>query len=146
MNTAVRTKEQFNMEDFGFEVCEASSGRKPYTQGKDYIIKSVNKGADKNYYIPIISLCEETTDFVIGLLGETVDVGINSKGYICIKPGTKRKVSLVNGGSRGKINIGGMRDKIDSIYGEYKRIYVTVHPFGNFNAVIIKPTGEKDEK
>ncbi|MBQ1450367.1 MAG: hypothetical protein IIZ12_05505, partial [Eggerthellaceae bacterium] len=102
-----------------------------------------------NYMTPIISLSQDTGKFVIDLLGETVDVGINNKGYICLQPGTKRKVSTVKhnkSGNRANISIGCLRDKLEAIYGKYKRIFVTVQPYGNFNAVIIKPTGERDDK
>ena len=144
----VHTVETFNMEDFGFEILRESSGRRPWLQDKDYILNSVNKNNGNKYINPIISLSEDTGKFVIDLLGDTVDVGINSKGYICLQPGTKRKISTSShrtSGKRANISIGCLRDKLDAIYGQFKRLYLTVQPYGNFNAVIIKPTGEKDE-
>ena len=144
----VRTVETFNMEDFGFEVLREGSGRRPWLQDKDYILNSVNKSNGSKYINPIISLSQDTAKFVIDLLGDTVDVGINNKGYICLQPGTNRKVSKAKAktGNRANISIGCLREKLYSFYGQFKRVYVTVQPYGNFNAVIIKPTGEKDEK
>lgn len=147
MNANVRVVEDFNMEDFGFEMVGLSrGGRSPKLHDKDYIINSVSTYNGSRYTVPIISLSRYTWESVTELLGDTVDVGINGKGYICLQPGTKRKVSTAHKGNRACISIGCLRDKLEAIYGEYKRIYVTVQPYGNFNAVIIKPTGERDDK
>lgn len=137
---------EFNMEDFGFEpVMRGGHGRQPWLEDKDYVINTVvrsKKGAKS--FAPVISLSSDTKEFVIGLLGDSVNVGINDKGLICLAPGIDRKITTASCGDRGKINIGSEREKLSRIYGPFKRLFVKAELYGNFNAVILKPTGERE--
>jgi hypothetical protein len=120
-------------------------GRQPWLEDKDYVINTIvrsKKGAKS--FAPVISLSSGTKEFVMGLLGDTVNVGINDKGLICLAPGIDRKITTTSCGDRGKINIGSEREKLARIYGPFKRLFFKAELYGNFNAVVLKPTGERE--
>lgn len=148
MDTSVHVVEEFNMEDFGFESIGNYRGKKSPRGNKDYIIYVKNKSIrNKTYCSPYISLSEETVKFVESLIGNNVNVGINNKGFICLSPGTQRKISHGTPKKltkRGTIGIGGFNEKLKSIYGDFRCLYVDVQPYARFNAVILKPTGEME--
>ena len=144
MNTESTVKE-FDMTDFGFDVYKPRIGGNKVSSSKDYIINARNKSS-KYEFTPIISLSEESTKYVRDMLGDYVDVGINSVGHICLQRGTNSKVSTKSEkAKRGVISVASMRDRLIEHYGPFKRLYFEAQPYGKFNAVILKPTGERDK-
>lgn len=148
MDTSVHVVEEFNMEDFGFESIDKFCSKRAGHSDRDYIIYAANgsKGG-KSYIAPYISLSNETAKFVESLIGDNVNIGINNKGFICLSPGTQRRIShgsQKKPAKRGTISIGSLDEKLKSIYGDFRCLYIDVQPYAKFNAVILKPTGEME--
>ena len=117
------------------------SGRKAL-QDKDYIAQKKNGAGGKAVRI---SLCEDTANFVLSFLGKSVNVYTNEKGQTLLVPGRLSNL-VTSGGSRARktINVNGLRERFDVIFGDYRRIYLTAKPYAKGEALLLIPNGERE--
>ena len=134
---------EFNMEDFGFvEFSMQRAGK----SNEDYLIYSPK--SDKTDEKLTLSLCRDSYDFVTGLIGDRVNVGMNGNGVFCVGRGRKNKVtkcSSNSGSYRGNISITRALPTVFEKHGKFRRLYLKTEPYAKFEALKLTPTGERDE-
>ena len=133
----------FDPSDFGFElyIPKRFAGFRGHSD-KDYLI--YNPGTEKTARTLNISLCEDTADFIVELIGEKIGVYVNDKGQLLICQGNTNNLYR-NGKSSGrrKTTITGLADKLFAVHGEFQYLYLTCKPYAKGNAVILTPNGER---
>ena len=137
---------EFDPSDFGFElyIPKRFSGNRS-NNDKDYIIATQTKGGRMQM---ILSMCEDTSNFVLELIGDTANVYINAKGQILIGEGKSLVVSTGHNknckSGRCTISMSGLSDQLIEKHGNFRRLFMTAKPFAHGNAVLFAPTGEKE--
>ena len=136
----------FDPEEFGFElyVPKRFTGNRSKND-KDYLLASETKTGSVQV---VISMCEDTSDFVRELIGETVNVYINQKGQLLIGEGNMQKLSRSKGKgcfrTRSTVAVSGLKNKIFAAHGNFRRLFLTAKPYAKGNAVIFLPSGERE--
>ena len=143
------TTPEFNMEDFGFEVYSPARGVGAHGSNKNYLLftkKKKNGHGNNRRDALVLSLTPETGRMLNEIIGKKINIGINQKGQLCLQAGKNHTAAFnPNQNSiRMNISMNGLSDKIIGIYGDFRRLYFSVEPYGGFNALILKPTGERD--
>lgn len=115
------------------------------TQDKDYIRLSKNERSKKGVRA-VLALCEETSEFIENMFGDTVDVYTNAKGYILLTEGKTLKVSDDSSKfkKRKTIAIGGVTEEIIDKFGDFKRLYLIAKTYAKGKAIIFMPNGERE--
>lgn len=138
--------EAFDPKDFGFEMYVPNRAGCRVSKEGDYMIYTPK--SDKTGRQLVLSLCSETHDFVKRTVGCDLTVYVNDAGNLLLTAsagGNGCKMYRRNQSSnRATIAISGLIDKMFDRHGAFKRLYVKASPFGNDNAVLLKPTGERD--
>lgn len=136
--------EKFDPQVFGFsEYVPRTGGMSKNLQGKSYLITKVDKRGRETMRL-IAS--REDTEFIRDLLGDTVSVFVNDKGWILLTEGNRLRVSMLGKGrsERCTVSCCGLYDKLVEKHGPFKRLYLNMTAYGSGNALLFKPTGERD--
>lgn len=131
----------FNPEDFGFEEYEPRT--RQYGGEKSYLLRNAKEGRKSGQMRLVLS--GEDTEFARELLGNTVNMYVNDKGYLLLTEGKSLKLSRQKTKcDHATVSCCGLSRKIVGCYGEFRRLYLSTTMYGNGNALLFKPSGERD--
>ena len=135
-------EEEFDPTVFGFDTSfNGTSARGRRSSGKDYV--RFVKAKDKKYgRQAVLSLSADTSEFVIELIGKTVNFAIDGKGRIVLYKGKSRVVSKSHKTSRHSVAIATATDRLDSLYGKHTVVYLKASLYAKGEALLLTPTGE----
>ena len=134
----------FNPKDLGIDEYIPIRGNHGAPSSSDYLIFTKNKSGNPQMKL---SLSADTKEFVIGMFGSRVSIGADSGGNVYVWPGNRMKVSNSGGykpSLRGNISLTGFTDRLFEAHGEFRRLFMKMAPYSNGDALVFKPTGDRE--
>ena len=134
----------FDPEALGIDEYVPTRGNRANVAESDYLIHTKNKNGRAQMKL---SMSTDTQEFVTGMFGDRVSIGADSKGNVYVWPGDRMKVSKSGSRTekkRGNISLSGFTDRLFEAHGKFRRLYVKMAPYSNGDALVFKPTGDKE--